>query len=70
MEPEGDIWSNKSKTKCIDYLNEAERIFELNEDTNSLVKLRQHKMEIINKDNESDDESFNKIYDEDEEEGK
>ena len=27
-------------------------------------------MEIINKDNESDDESFNKIYDEDEEEGK
>ena len=62
--------SNKSKTKCIDYLNEAERIFELNEDTNSLVKLRQHKMEIINKDNESDDESFNKIYDEDEEEGK
>ena len=26
-------------------------------------------MEIINKDNESDDESLNRIYDEDEEEG-
>lgn len=61
----------KNKPKCLDYLNEAERIFKLNEDTNSLTKLRQHKMEIINiNDSDNDDESFNKIYDEDEEEGK
>lgn len=58
----------QNKEKCLEYLTEAEKISEINEDIKSLTKLQQHKAEIINKDDDADndDESFNKIYDEEE----